>query len=179
MILSAVAAMAANRVIGVDNDLPWNLPEDLQFFKEKTKASIMIMGRKTFESIQRPLPGRFHIVITRNADYHYDHERVKVVTSLEGAVKLAQTMIPPWPNEVFIVGGGEIYRQALNVTDRIYLTRIEREYQGHAQFPEFESTGQFTKTDSRPALSSTSAEAGIPRYNFETWIRNQTPTGTG
>jgi dihydrofolate reductase len=140
MILSAVAAMASNRVIGVDNGLPWNLPEDLKFFREKTKGKIMIMGRKTFESLPKVLPGRFHIVITRQADYTVDHPDVRVVHSVEKAVEIAKTMIPPWPEEVCVVGGGEIYKQSLPYLNRIYLTVIEKEFKGDAKFPEFDET---------------------------------------
>lgn len=169
MILTAIAAMASNRTIGVDNDLPWNLPEDLQFFKTKTKASVLIMGRKTFESLKKPLPGRFHIVITRNAGYEYSHERVIVVPSVETAIDAAKNLIPAWPEEVFIVGGGEIYHQCLEKTDRIYLTRIEREYAGHAHFPEFENSGDFRLVQVTPASTNGSVE--MPSYQFETWER--------
>lgn len=165
MILSAVVAMAENRVIGVDNDLPWHLPEDLQFFKETTKGGIMIMGRKTFESIKKPLPGRFHLVITRNPDYIYEHERVLVVRSLAEALEKARELIPNWPEEVFMVGGGEIYAQSMSHLDRIYLTRIHREYQGSAKFPEFENSGHFERREIRHGKGED------PAFDFETWVR--------
>lgn len=143
MILSAIAAMSRNRVIGINNKLPWHLPEDLKYFKEKTKGKIMIMGRKTFDSIgQRPLPGRLHIVITRNSDYKSNHELVKIVSSLEQAIALAKTLVGnPYPDEVMIVGGSEIYKQSLPLLNRLYLTVIEKDYSGDAYFPEFESFG--------------------------------------
>lgn len=148
MILSAVAAMAQNRVIGVDNKLPWHLPEDLQFFKDKTKGKIMIMGRKTFESLPKPLPGRYHLVITRQTDYKVDHPMVEVLHSLNGAIERARSMIPHWPEEVCIVGGGEIYKESLPVLDRIYLTVIEQDFAGDAKFPEFDETVFQLKTRS-------------------------------
>jgi len=138
MILSAIAAMARNRVIGVNNQLPWHLPEDLQFFKERTRGKVMIMGRKTFESLPKPLPGRHHIVITRQSEYKVDHPLVEVVSSLPAAIERAAQLIPPWPDEVCVVGGGEIYKQSLPYLDRIYLTVIEKDFEGDAKFPEFD-----------------------------------------
>lgn len=167
MTLSAIAAMAANRVIGVDNDLPWHLPEDLKFFREKTKGAVMIMGRKTFESLGKPLPGRYHVVVTRNPDYRYEHERVRIVESIDKAVDFARTLTPPWPDEVFVVGGGEIYKQSLHLVDRIYLTRIEKDYAGAARFPEFEDSGAFRRVAAVPGAGNE------PRYAFETWTRIQ------
>lgn len=167
MILSAIVAMASNRVIGVDNDLPWNLPEDLKFFRDKTMGTVMIMGRKTFESLGKPLPGRYHIVITRNPGYRYEHERVRVVESIDKAVDLARSLVPPWSDEVFILGGGEIFEQSLHLSDRIYLTRIERDYAGSARFPEFEDSGRFRRVDAVPGAGDD------PPYVFETWARIQ------
>jgi dihydrofolate reductase len=136
MILSQIAAMASNRVIGVNNGLPWDIPEDMKFFREKTKGHIMIMGRKTFESFGKPLPKRFHIVISRQPQ-KTDHPEVIWVSNFEQAVQIAQRLIPKWPEEVFIVGGGQIYEQTLPKTDRIYLTVIEKPFEGDAKFPEF------------------------------------------
>jgi dihydrofolate reductase len=142
MILSAIAAMAKNRVIGIDNKLPWDLPEDMKFFREKTKGHVMIMGRKTFESFGgKPLPNRFHIVITRQEDYKFDHPQVQIVHDLKTAIELAHMLTTKYNakfgDEVFVVGGGEIYKQSLDVLDRIYLTVIEKEFPGDAKFPEF------------------------------------------
>lgn len=141
MILSAIAAMAKNRVIGKDNKLPWHLPEDLKFFKEKTKGRVMIMGRKTFESLGKPLPNRFHIVITRQETYKFEDPNVQVVHDLNTAIELAHMLTTKYQakfgEEVFVVGGGEIYRESLEVLDRIYLTVIEHDVDGDAKFPEF------------------------------------------
>lgn len=141
MILSSIAAMAQNRVIGKDNKLPWNLPEDLKFFREKTKGHVIIMGRKTFESLGKPLPNRFHIVITRQEGYDFSDPMVEVVHDLPTAIELAHMLTTKYKSkfgdEAFIVGGGEIYRQAMDVIDRLYLTVIEKDFEGDARFPEF------------------------------------------
>lgn len=147
MILSAIAAMAKNRVIGKDNKLPWHLPEDLKFFKEKTKGKVLIMGRKTFESLGKPLPNRLHIVITRQESYKFEDPMVQVVHDLKTAIELAHMLSTKYQakfgEEVFVVGGGEIYKESLEVLDRIYLTVIEHDVEGDAKFPEF-SESDFT-----------------------------------
>lgn len=141
MILTSIAAMAKNRVIGVDNKLPWHLPEDLKFFKEKTLGHIMIMGRKTFESLGKPLPKRFHIVITRQENYKFEDPNVEVVHDMKTALELAHMLTTKYKakfgDEVFVVGGGEIFEQSMDLVDRIYLTVIEKDFDGHAKFPEF------------------------------------------
>ena len=138
MILSAVAAMASNRVIGVDGTLPWDLPHDMKFFRDKTMGKIMIMGRKTFESFPKVLPKRQHLIITRQNDYKIDHPLVEIFSSIEAALNRAKELVPPWPEEVCVVGGGEIYLQSLPFLDRIYLTVIEKDFAGNAKFPEFD-----------------------------------------
>lgn len=139
MILTAIAAMAKNRVIGTKGDLPWRIPEDFKFFKDKTTGHIMIMGRKTFESLGGPLPNRLHVVITRQKDY--EPEGAHVFASIGDALDFcsAQTDSGAWPEEVFIIGGGEIYKQMLDSTDRILLTEIQKEFDGDTKFPEFSS----------------------------------------
>lgn len=139
MILSAIAAMASNRVIGIENRIPWDIPEDMNYFREKTKGKIIIMGRKTFESFNgKPLPKRFHIVITRQKNYQFDHPLVAIVPDLNAAVELARQKLPDYSEEVFIIGGGEIYKQSLPILNRLYLTIIEKAYSGDAWFPEFD-----------------------------------------
>jgi len=141
VILTSIAAMAKNRVIGVDNKLPWHLPEDLKFFKEKTKGHVMILGRKTFESLGKPLPNRFHIVVTRQESYKYEDPNVQVVHDLKTAIELAHMLTTKYNtkfgDEVFVVGGGEIFQQSMDIVDRIYLTVIEKDFPGDAKFPEF------------------------------------------
>lgn len=133
MKISIVVAMAANRVIGRDNQLPWHLPADLKHFKQTTMGKPILMGRKTWESIGRPLPGRTNIVITR--DENYDAPGCVVVHSIEAAMQAVEEQ-----DEVMIIGGAEFYRQVLPRTDRIYLTRINEDFEGDTLFPELISS---------------------------------------
>jgi dihydrofolate reductase len=119
--------MSKNRVIGDSNTLIWHLPEDLKRFKQLTTGNTIVMGRKTYESIGRPLPNRRNIIITRDLNYFVDG--CEVVNSLEEALLLSN-------NDCFIIGGGEIYRQAINISDKIYLTLIDKEFDGDTTFPE-------------------------------------------
>lgn len=149
MILSAIAAMASNRVVGKNNDLPWRIPEDFKFFKDKTTGHIMIMGRKTFDSLKGPLPKRMHIVITRAKDYA--PEGAIVVHSIDEALTRARKELATgqWPDEVFIIGGGEIWNQTMGLLNRIYLTEIKKPYDGDARFPEFDKN-VFREIERRP-----------------------------
>lgn len=124
--------MARNRVIGKNNRLPWNLPADLQHFKRITMGKPMIMGRKTWESLPGLLPGRRHIVVTRDPDYQADG--AEVVHSLDQAISQAGDV-----DEVMLVGGANLYAQALVLASRLYLTEIDAEVDGDAWFPEFDS----------------------------------------
>tara|TARA_B100000749_G_scaffold280894_2_gene280559 strand:+ start:56327 stop:56821 length:495 start_codon:yes stop_codon:yes gene_type:complete len=152
MILSHIVAASENNVIGTGGDLPWDIPEDMQFFRDKTKGHAMIMGRKTFESFpnQKPLPGRLNVVITRQTDYQRDG--IEVVDSLEKAIELCKSRTDQWGDEVFIIGGGEIYKQSLPYVDRVYLTRIFEEFNGDTTYPplddaEFEMVADSERTD--------------------------------
>lgn len=118
MLISLIVAMAKNRVIGRGNQMPWHLPADLRHFKSVTLGKPVIMGRKTFESIGRPLPGRRNVVISRNANWQADG--VESVNSLDAALALVQDA-----DEVMIIGGGQLYREALPLAQRLYLTHIE------------------------------------------------------
>ncbi|WP_299264252.1 type 3 dihydrofolate reductase [uncultured Psychrosphaera sp.] len=128
--ISLIAAMAKDRVIGKDNDMPWHLPADLQHFKKVTLGKPVIMGRRTFESIGRPLPGRKNIVITRNLDW--SHDGVEVVSSPESALDLVSDV-----GEVMIIGGGNIYQQFLPQADTLYLTFIDLQVDGDTHFPDW------------------------------------------
>ena len=128
MTLSIIVAIAKNHTIGKDNKLLWHMPNDLKHFKDTTSGHTVIMGRKTFDSVGKPLPKRRNIVITRQA---ISIEGCEVVDSLQAAVALCKA-----EDEVFIVGGAEIYRQAIPLTDRIYLTIIDHEFDGDTFFPE-------------------------------------------
>lgn len=129
--ISLIAALAANRVIGINNRLPWRLPADLQHFKRLTLGHPMIMGRKTWESLPGKLPGRPHVVISR--DPAYRAEGAQVVNSLEAALAACGS-----DEEVFFIGGENLYGQALAFADRLYLTEIQQDYAGDAWFPEFD-----------------------------------------
>ena len=135
MIISMIAAMGSNRVIGKDNDLPWHLPDDFKFFQQTTKGHHIIMGRKNWESLPhkfQPLPNRTNLVITRNRTYHA--EGAHVISSLEEGKKIASDNNE---TELFIIGGGEIYRMALDMAQRIYLTEIDASFDGQVTFPDF------------------------------------------
>ncbi|MCL4123045.1 UNVERIFIED_CONTAM: hypothetical protein GTU68_040394 [Idotea baltica] len=138
MIISAIVAKAKNNIIGKDNDLPWHLPDDLKWFKEKTKGRHVIMGRKSFDSLGRPLPQRVNIVITRANDFF--HSGVKVVNSIPDSLRLAQK---EGEEEAFILGGGNIYAQTMDLWDRLYLTEVDAEPEGDTYFPEVD----FSKYD--------------------------------
>ena len=127
-----VAAVARNRVIGLANRLPWRLPEDLRRFKRLTMGAPVIMGRKTRESLGRPLPGRRNIVVTRQREATW--EGCVVAHSLDAALALAGDAA-----EAFVIGGAELYAQALPRADRLYLTLIDADYAGDAWFPEFDA----------------------------------------
>ena len=130
--VSLIVAMAKNRVIGTNNRLPWHLPADLKHFKTLTMGHHIVMGRNTYESIGKPLPGRTSVVVTRNADYA--PPGVMVVNSLEKAILVCAD-----DAEIFVIGGAEIYRQAISFADRIYLTKIDADISGDTHFPEFDS----------------------------------------
>lgn len=139
MKLSMIVATAQNRVIGRDNALPWYLPNDLKYFKQTTLGKPVIMGRKTYESIGKPLPGRTNIVITRQTDYQ--PEGVKVVHSVAEARDLAESVcLIDGQEEAMIMGGAEIYTLALPDADRLYLTEVHADVDGDAYFPEYDKT---------------------------------------
>ena len=134
---SMIVAMAQNRVIGRNNQLPWYLPKDLKYFKHVTMGKPILMGRKTFESIGKPLPGRTNIVLTRNPDWQA--EGIKVVSSLKQAVELAASIAEiDGQDELMVIGGDQIYQTAFPDVDRIYLTEVHAEVEGDAYFPEFD-----------------------------------------
>ncbi|MFO7481023.1 type 3 dihydrofolate reductase [Oceanibaculum nanhaiense] len=155
MIFSAIAALARNRVIGQGNGLPWRLPGDLKFFKAMTLGKPVVMGRKTFQSIGRPLPGRPNIVVTR--DPGFAAEGVHVARDIDTALDLAATLArETGAEEVMVIGGAEIYAQALPRLDRLYLTEIDAEIAGDAYFPEIEPRAWREADRSNPVLDEAS-----------------------
>ena len=149
MRISLIVAMAENRVIGLDGGMPWRISEDLKFFKAVTMGHPIVMGRKTYQSIGSALAGRTNIVITRNRDF--EAADVEVVFDLEDALKTGMAFEELWGQddvtpEVFVIGGAEIYAQALERADRIYLTEIHDRPPGDAFFPEFDKSA-WAETD--------------------------------
>jgi dihydrofolate reductase len=159
-----VAALARNRVIGIGNRLPWRLPEDLARFKRLTMGAPVIMGRKTRESIGRPLPGRRNIVVTRARDTSW--EGCVVARSLDAALAAADDAAV-----AFVIGGAELYAQALPRADRLYLTLIDADYAGDAWFPEFDAA----------AWREVARESGVSAdglgYAFVDYERDPLPSG--
>ncbi len=138
--ISLIVAYARNQVIGKDGDMPWHLPADLKNVKELTTGKTIVMGRKTFESIGKPLPNRRNVVLTRSQDFH--PERVDVVHTKEEVLALG---------DVIIFGGSEIYRQFLDVVDRLYITEIDLETEGDTFFPAWDRDA-YTLVDKREGI---------------------------
>ncbi|HLL02417.1 MAG TPA: dihydrofolate reductase [Myxococcaceae bacterium] len=160
MRLSAIVAMAANRVIGANNQLPWRLPADLARFKRLTMGHTLLVGRKTYESIGRPLPGRTFVVVTRQRGYA--PQGVKVAHTVDEALALVQAQ-----DEVFVAGGAEIYAQTMDRLNRLYLTRIERDFAGDTYFPQVDLSGwKLIEQEHHPA----SGPEALP-YSFLTYER--------
>ncbi|MFL9706207.1 type 3 dihydrofolate reductase [Aeromonas veronii] len=162
MKISMIAAMAHDRVIGKDNQMPWHMPADLAHFKRVTLGKPVLMGRKTFESIGRPLPGRRNLVISSNPDYQA--EGIEVVGSVEAALAL---LAGSSVEELMVIGGGHLYAEMLPSADCLYLTRIDLAVEGDTRFPAFDD-GQWQRVDceSHPA-----DEKNPHPYSFETWQR--------
>ena len=137
MKLSIICAVSQNGVIGRNGGLPWHLSEDLRYFKRVTMGKSIIMGRKTFESIGRPLPGRTSIIVTRNRSYEVENARV--VDSLADAFELAENISYIDGNdEAFVIGGSELFKEALPLADRMHLTLVHADVEGDTWFPEFD-----------------------------------------
>jgi dihydrofolate reductase len=144
--LTLIAGVAQNGVIGRDNQLPWRLPEDLKFFKQATLGRTIVMGRKTFDSIGRPLPGRRNLVVSRDSSRSFD--------GVEFCASLAEAISRCAPDEeVFVIGGAGLYQEALPWADRLLITRIERDFEGDTRFPAIPAA--FLETTRRPGVSST------------------------
>ena len=130
MIISLIVAMDENRAIGYKNKLPWNLPSELKYFRETTKGKPVIMGRKTHESIGKPMPERLNIIITRDKNYRTDN--CVVVNNAQDAIKAAKGS-----SEVMVIGGAEIYKLFLPIANRLYVTKVHGTFKGDTYFPEF------------------------------------------
>jgi dihydrofolate reductase len=162
LIISLLVAASENNVIGKDNQLPWHLPNDLRYFKNQTWGMPILMGRKTFESIGKPLQGRKSIVITRNLDWK--QEGVEVVHSLEAAIEKAEAS---GVKEIFVIGGAEIFKTSFSRAGRIYLTRIHHQFEGDVFFPDLAGAEwklvqeRFCPADAKNAFA----------HSFQVWER--------
>jgi dihydrofolate reductase len=181
MRVALLAAVAANGVIGRAGGLPWHLPADLRYFKRLTIGHTLVMGRRTWDSVGRPLPGRRTVVVTRQAGWRPAggpwataagtvEVAADLPTALDRAVELERAAVEGTAGpegEVFVVGGAEIYREALPVADRLYLTRIEQHFAGDTHFPAFDPD-----LWRRVACDRGGPEPGVPfAYRFEVWDR--------
>jgi len=163
MTISMVVAASENNVIGKDNQLLWNLPNDMKFFKNTTWGFPVIMGRKTFDSLGKALPGRTNIVITRQSEWKAD--KVQVVKTLDEAIKAAVAATDA--KEIFIIGGGQIFELALPQTNRVYLTRVHTVVDGDAFFPVLPKTEWHLFSQ----LDFPTDEKHAYAYSFEVWER--------
>jgi dihydrofolate reductase len=160
MIISLIVAASTNNAIGKNNRLLWNLPNDMKFFKNTTWGMPVIMGRKTYESMDKPLPGRFNFVITRQSDW--TAEGITVASDINDAIKKAgETNC----KEIFIIGGGEIFKESIGAADKIYLTRVHADLDGDTFFPMIdENKWQLVSNE-----DFTADEKHAYAYSFQTW----------
>jgi dihydrofolate reductase len=158
--LTIIAAASTNNVIGFNNKLIWNIPNDLKRFKELTLGHSVIMGRKTFESLPNPLPKRRNIIVTKNKDY--SRNGIEVTSNIEDAIDLCKSDSQP-----FIIGGGEIYSQTIEIVDKIELTRVYKDYQGDAFFPDIPPD----KFELANELVNYLDDDSSTKYSFLTYIR--------
>jgi dihydrofolate reductase len=167
MIISLIVAASENNAIGKDNKLLWHLPNDMKFFKNTTWGMPIVMGRKTYQALAgEPLPGRFNFVITRQNDWRPRNEKITVVSSLQQAIDGAKATDC---KETFVIGGGEIYKEALSVADRIYMTRVHTVLDGDTYFPSIDEK-QWRLTDNRDFPAD---EKHDYAYSFQVWERKK------
>ncbi len=161
MKIAIIVAMTEKRVIGKENRLPWRIPEDLKRFKKLTMGHTVIMGRKTFESIGKPLPGRANVVISRNPDFQAPG--TVIIRSLEEALDRCRN-----EDEVFVIGGSSLYRAALPLADRLYVTLVHGDFEGDTYFPDFDLEKDFRITE---RVESHDPEDPSLTYSFITAVR--------
>lgn len=173
----AIAAVSKNGVIGKGSGLPWDIPEDMKYFRESTKGQIIIMGRKTFDSLGKPLPHRENAVITRNEDWEpilAETQKVSVFKDLKVAIDHYQNLKNQFPGkDIFIIGGAQIYGISFDLIDELWLTEIEQNVEGDVLFPQY-SDGKFL--DQRFVLSSKDKQADLSssyRYSFNRYGRKK------
>jgi dihydrofolate reductase len=158
--ISHIVAASENNIIGIKNGLPWRLSNDFKYFKNKTWGMPVIMGRNTFESMKKDLPGRINIVVTKKTDWH--PKNIFVTHNIDDAIGKAKECDA---NEIFVIGGGEIFKQTMDKVDRIYLTRVHTVIEGDTSYPELDTLKwKLTKEKSFPA-----DEKNNYPYTFEVW----------
>ena len=148
MKITLIAAIDRLYGIGGENKIPWHCKEDFKHFKDTTWSHHIVMGRKTYESFPKPLKNRLHVVITRQENYQAA-EGVVICKTIEEAMEFCKTKTDEWGNEVFIIGGGEIYKQTLPIADQLYITEIDKEFDGDTKYPEFTNDFIIAKKDDR------------------------------
>ena len=163
MTSSHIVAVACNDVIGANNTLPWDIPEDMKFFRDKTKGKALIMGRKTFESVGHPLPHRLSVVITRQPNYQSPAPNVVIKADLRSAIEYCRTQVSTYGDEIFIIGGGEIFAESMPLVDVIYLTRIHQDFPGDIKYPKVD-LNKFELVERRDR------ETPVP-FSFLTYVR--------
>lgn len=158
--ITLIAAVAENNALGKDNQLLWHLPDDFKRFKTVTSGHYIIMGRKTFESFPKPLPNRTHVIITRQKDFH--PEGCIIVDSVQNAISVC-----PKDEEIFIIGGGEIYKQSIEIADKLDITKVHHSFDADTFFPEIDTaewildTSEFHSKDEKHLFD----------FTFETYLR--------
>ncbi len=166
MLISLIVAASENNVIGKHNQLLWRLPNDTKFFKNTTWAMPVIMGRKTFESMNgEPLPGRFNFVITHKKDWKPADEKTQVAFTLQQAIQLAKQTDC---KEAFIIGGGQIYAEAIQIADKIYMTRVHAVLDGDAFFPAIDQNKWTLESNNNFPIDDKHQYT----YSFQVWIKN-------
>lgn len=164
LMLSIIVATDLNNTIGLNNVMPWHLSQDLAFFKRTTLNKTVIIGRKTFEGMGKPLPKRNTIIVTRDEDFHYDHPNVIVEHDLVEVFNRFKNS----EEEVFIIGGAKIYKEGLKYADKIYLTKIYKQFLGDTYFPKIDKS--FKKKYSSPIFYDPKSKL---KYNYNTYLKNQ------
>ncbi len=166
----AIAAVDRNGLIGKDSELPWNIPEDMKFFKDATREQIVIMGRKTYDSLGKALPKRENAVITRDLKWHASDARV--FNDLLSAIQYFKGNLALQDKTIFIIGGAEIYSLSVPYLDEIWLTEIDAEFEGNVYFPFYRNgcleLASFTRVSSRP---QSDLHEGSVRYVFSTYLK--------
>lgn len=176
ILLSHIVAASKNGVISHQGKMPWHIPEDLRFFHKKTSGHSVIMGRKTFEAIGKPLKNRFNVILTRQKQTTplFSHPHIILTSSLKAAIQKCMEKKNQYGSEIFIIGGGEIYQQSLSLVNRIYLTLIDKNLKGDTFYPPIDLS-QFKKIEETCGHWKTNqpTKSLLPAYSFLTYERKK------